>query len=521
MVAMNLRCWVRRLALAGCVLGLATATALGAPPTGDFTVTPNVPNQGEPAVFQCQPCPGSPDVEWDFDDDPDFERSGRTVTTTFDTAGPRTVRMRLTKGDEDNIISKNVTVNAPPTVTFGFDPASPLAGQQVDFTAHVSDAEEDPVSLAWKFGDGEGAIGPSPSHAFKDPGTYMVTVTATDSNRASSSASHEIVVQTDTGPSSSFDFLPTVPDVGETTTFTSSSQPSQGSIVDLDWDFDGDGEFDDFSGAVAEWAFDSPGEHLVRLRAEQSNGLSAVGEATLRVNGLPTADFTWTPASPIAGDSVDLSSTSTDFEGPLAELSWDLDGDGQFGDGSEPQVRQPFPDPGTYEIGLQVTDSDGDVSTVRKQVVVLARQTPVEGPTPPPPEGSTPPPANPPTELTGVAPPLRLMSPFPVVRIAGTVTRYGALISVLSVRAPRGSLLRVRCEGKGCPADSVATTAATRLVRFRKFERRLRAGIRLKIFVRQTDRIGKYTRFLIRRGAPPKRLDLCLFPGRTSPGRCP
>ena len=51
--------------------------------------------------------------------------------------------------------------------------------------------------------------------------------------------------------------------------------------------------------------------------------------------------------------------------------------------------------------------------------------------------------------------------------------------------------------------------------------RAMRAGIRLKLFVRQADRIGKYTRFLIRRGAPPKRLDLCLFPGRTAPARCP
>ena len=113
------------------------------------------------------------------------------------------------------------------------------------------------------------------------------------------------------------------------------------------------------------------------------------------------------------------------------------------------------------------------------------------------------------------------MSPFPVIRIAGTVLPHGAEIDVLSVRAPRGSRIQVRCVGSGCPARSVATTSATRLVRFRKFERRLPAGIRLKLFVRQENRIGKYTSFLIRAGAPPKRVDLCLFPTRRSPGRCP
>ena len=113
------------------------------------------------------------------------------------------------------------------------------------------------------------------------------------------------------------------------------------------------------------------------------------------------------------------------------------------------------------------------------------------------------------------------MSPFPIVRIAGTVLRRGALIRVLAVRAPRGSLVRVRCVGEGCPVRSVTKRSATRVVRLRKFERRLRAGIRLKLFVRQAGRIGKYTSFLIRAGAPPKRVDRCLFPSQPAPRRCP
>jgi hypothetical protein len=67
----------------------------------------------------------------------------------------------------------------------------------------------------------------------------------------------------------------------------------------------------------------------------------------------------------------------------------------------------------------------------------------------------------------------------------------------------------------------VARTSATSVTRFPRFERSLRAGIRLHLFVRQPGRIGKYTRFLIRAGAAPKRLDRCLFPGRRAPGRCP
>jgi hypothetical protein len=288
-------------------------------------------------------------------------------------------------------------------------------------------------------------------------------------------------------------------------TFASTSQASQGSIVDLDWDFDADGQFDDSTGPQATWVFRTPGRHQVRLRAEQTNGLSAVAEAGVRVNGLPSANFTWSPSTPIAGASVDLVSTSTDFEGPLAALSWDLDGDGNFGDGSGPQVRQPFTRAGTYEIGLRVTDSDGARSTVRKQVVVGAPAPSALG-------GSS--------DGTVTRRP-RLMSPFPIVRIAGTILPGAARISVLSVRAPRGARVLARCAGRGCPVRSIARTSTTRLIRFRRFERRLRVGTRLRLFVRQEDRIGKYTSFVIRAGAPPKRVDRCLFPAQRAPRRCP
>jgi PKD repeat protein len=493
----------RWLALTAAALGLAAAAALAAPPQGNFTVTPNTPNQGEPALFRCQPCQGSPTVEWNLDGLPGFEASGRTATATFDTAGPHTVSMLLTEDGETNTITKTVTVNAPPAVTFDWDPDSPLVSQEVDFQSQVSDPEGNTVTRAWDFGDGEIGTGAGPSHAYAAPGTYTVNVTATDSNGAEGTATQSIVVRSDPGPTSSFNFAPTVPDVGETVAFTSTAQASQGSIVAVDWDFDGDGEFDDFSGPDAEWAFEAPGTHVVKLRAQQTNGQFAVGQTSVRVNGLPSADFTWNPASPVAGASVDLVSTSTDFEGPLATFSWDLDGDGLYGDGSGPVFRQPFAAAGTYDIGLHVTDSDGTVSTVRRQIVVSA----------PTPRGTTGPRAPKPRP--------RFMSPFPVVRIAGTVLPHGALIKVLSVRAPRGAQIRVRCVGDGCPVGSVAITSATRLVRFHRFERRLRAGIRLKVFVQQAKRIGKYTSFLIRAGAPPKRVDLCVFPKRRSPGRCP
>ena len=50
----------------------------------------------------------------------------------------------------------------------------------VSFTAHGSDPDGRFVSFSWSFGDGRDGAGRRVSHAFKLPGTYRVTVRATD-----------------------------------------------------------------------------------------------------------------------------------------------------------------------------------------------------------------------------------------------------------------------------------------------------------------------------------------------------
>jgi hypothetical protein len=108
------------------------------------------------------------------------------------------------------------------------------------------------------------------------------------------------------------------------------------------------------------------------------------------------------------------------------------------------------------------------------------------------------------------------------VRIAGVLMPWGARVRLLSVRTPRGATVTARCRGKGCPLRPLRRRARTGLVRFRSLERRLRAGIRVEIFVRQSGLIGKYTRFRIRgRARPLLRVDRCLEPGKRRPVRCP
>lgn len=122
--------------------------------------------------------------------------------------------------------------------------------------------------------------------------------------------------------------------------------------------------------------------------------------------------------------------------------------------------------------------------------------------------------------------PPAFMQPFPVVRFVGTDTRWGVRLSLLSVQAPAGASITVRCRGHGCPVKVMRRRARARpghtaQVRFERLERALRAGIVLVVRVQAREEIGKYTRFAIRRGAIPTRSDACLYPGRARPVACP
>jgi hypothetical protein len=134
-----------------------------------------------------------------------------------------------------------------------------------------------------------------------------------------------------------------------------------------------------------------------------------------------------------------------------------------------------------------------------------------------------PPPAGAEPLVAGGAPVLR---PFPVVRIRGQLTLFGARVTLLGVRAPRGSLIATRCGGGSCPARRlVRRTSVTRqrlsLTRLQPLERRLRAGTRLDITVRKAGYIGKWTTIVIRLGRPPQRSDRCVNPGARRPTACP
>ncbi len=176
-------------------------------------------------------------------------------------------------------------------------------------------------------------------------------------------------------------------------------------------------------------------------------------------------------------------------------------------------------------------ESTAGLADARSEATAVVEPAPKTEPEPEPePQPSAPPPAtfdapaNPivepapaPAPSGGERPPL--LDPFPIVRIRGWLTRTGARVTLLTVRAPRGARIAARCQGRSCPVRRLARTAS--LIRLRALQRHLRAGTRLDITVRKAGYIGKWTTIVIRAGRPPRRADRCVLPGARRPTPCP
>ena len=199
--------------------------------------------------------------------------------------------------------------------------------------------------------------------------------------------------------------------------------------------------------------------------AERLDATSA-GTAAVVENLPPVASFRFSPNPAFVGDTVDFTSISFDADGPVAAQAWDLDGDGQFDDGSDRVASKAFATAGQHTVRLRVTDSDRAVDVQSAVIGVVER--PVAPPAP-----------------------LRFLSPWPSVRIVGSARGGRTRISLVSVRARKGAIVKATCAGRGCPKTrSASTRSKGRLIRIRRLERVLRAGTKIAIRVSYPERIG-------------------------------
>jgi PKD repeat protein len=122
----------------------------------------------------------------------------------FPEVNAQRVRVSMTRtGDfgigvkEIQIFSTGVDVELPtaPLVRASASPTSGLEPLTVQFTGFAEDPQGGDVTVEWDFGDGATSGELSPEHTYSVPGSYTATLTATDSDGETGSASVDIVVE--------------------------------------------------------------------------------------------------------------------------------------------------------------------------------------------------------------------------------------------------------------------------------------------------------------------------------------
>ena len=201
--------------------------------------------------------------------------------------------------------------NNLPTASLQGVPTSGVAPLIVAFDAGAStDSDGAIVEYAWDW-DGDGGYDtitdvPTISHTFADAGSPEVKLRVTDNDWARSTDTLVITVNVvgNDPPTASLTATPETGDLPlDVALDASGSTDSDGSIVNYEWDFDGDGVYDGFSETnLASFTYTTSNVFTAKVRVTDDAGAQdtdtveiTVNDAGAGQNESPTADLAVNP----------------------------------------------------------------------------------------------------------------------------------------------------------------------------------------------------------------------------------
>jgi len=311
---------------------------------------------------------------WSFGDGQTSREQNPAHTYLQD--GLYTVSLTVTEVDRDtHTRTKASYIRVQDTAPVADFSASPLSGDEpltVDFT-DLSASYDGIASWLWSFGDGETSSAQSPTHTYLQDGLYTVSVTVTEVDGDSRTATRAGYVRVhDTAPVADFSAAPLGGDEPLTVDFTDLSASYDGTASWL-WSF-GDGQTSSMQNPVHTYLQD--GLYTVSVTVTEVDGDIHTKTRTSYVRVYDTAPAVDFSAAPLGGDeplTVDFTDLSASYDG-IASWLW------SFGDGQTSPMQHPrhtYGEEGLYVVSLTVTESDGsqDVSYQDVQVISGTRVT--------------------------------------------------------------------------------------------------------------------------------------------------
>lgn len=216
----------------------------------------------------------------------------------------------------------------------------------------------------WDF-DGDSifdATGLSTTHKYAGAGTFNVILKITTDSGFVAYTSNPVSVYPK--PNLAYTYIGNC--LGDPTKFSGSSNISNGNITNYDWEFDGNADFADGSGANPSFTFIAPGYFNVGLKVTSDRGCTSELYQTVTVAPKPSINFS--SDNVCAGKSVEFFNSSVSL-GSTINYNWKL------GDGTTSSVFEPshlYGSSGQYEVTLVGTNLAGCSDSLTRSVVVFA-----------------------------------------------------------------------------------------------------------------------------------------------------
>jgi hypothetical protein len=240
-------------------------------------------------------------------------------------------------------------------------------GSPTTFTLSVSPSI---TSATWSFGDSTASVTTSTapfgmSHTYTAPGVYTSSVTVTDALNRTASAQLKLTIQNT--PPTPYSVTVTCATQNVTVPVPCTATVKDGTtdvtshFVNFVWNFGDSTTTIATIGPSTSHAFASPATYTITVSVEDAAGRTGSGSQSITV---PAPSYTVSLAAAATTVTVNgstmLTATVTPLNGASASpsLTWDCNGTGSFGAGTNPGTNQntcTYPTPGTFAAAVKAT----------------------------------------------------------------------------------------------------------------------------------------------------------------------
>ncbi|MEF8976342.1 MAG: PKD domain-containing protein [Halapricum sp.] len=364
--------------------GVVTVEPENEPPEADFTYDPQPGIAGQAIEFDAS-ASTDPDgtidrYEWDFDGDGDYEETTTdpVIEHTYFEAGFENVALRVR--DDQNatgFTTRDVEIVEPTVVArCSVEPTTVTVGESVLIDARASenasylDYDVNGDTEFDFFERTEFAL----EHVYEEPGEYtpIIRVYGPTGQRAIEECGVVTVEPENEPPEADFTYDPQPGIAGQAIEFdASASTDPDGTIDRYEWDFDGDGDYEETTtDPVIEHTYFEAGFENVALRVRDDQ--NATGFTTRDVEIVEPsfqAVCTVEPTTVEPGETVTIQVSDS---GNVSYMDYDFDGDGEYDlfETTEFTVRTSYNETGTYTPLVRVYSNTGS-----RQVIECGRVT--------------------------------------------------------------------------------------------------------------------------------------------------